>query len=399
MTQNFNFHPFDESTRRNPFPVYAQARRTCPVYEHEGLPVVSIFRYADILEILRDPHTWSNVFPPPPGFARPDHLPPSMLMLDPPEHTRLRSLVNQAFTPRRVRALEKRIEEIAEGLARELVAQRTCDFVATFAYPLPVIVIAELLGIPAEDREQFREWSDALVEHLGGGILAPPAPEVVWKELATIEAMRGYFAEKAAERRRALKDDLLSALVAAEVEGSRLSFDEMLQMLVLLLVAGNETTRNLLSNAVWTLLEHPDALARLRAEPELVPSAVEEVLRFASPIQCDVRRLVRDTEVAGQRIEAEKIALLWLGAANRDETVFPEAERFDIARADNRHLAFGFGPHYCLGANLARLEAQVALRVLLARTRTWRLATSEPLPMHPSLIFRAFTRLPLEVEG
>lgn len=399
MSGAFSFQPFDEATRGNPFPVYAQARRECPVYEHPGLPVVSIFRHGDILEILRDPSTWSNVFPPPPGFVRPDHLPPSMIMVDPPEHTRLRSLVNQAFTPRRVRALEARIEHIAEGLAQELITRGRCDFVEAFAKPLPVIVIAEMIGVPAEDRDQFGEWSDALVENLGGGILGPPQPEVIFRELAAVEAMREYFAEKAEQCRREPKDDLLSALVAAELEGSRLTFDEMLQMLVLLLVAGNETTRNLLTNAIYTLIGHPDALARLRAEEDLIPSAVEEILRFATPVQCDVRRLVRETVVAGVRLEPEKVALLWLGSANRDESVFTDPEVFDIARADNRHVSFGFGPHYCLGANLARLETQVALRVLLRRTRAWRLAESEPLPLHPSLIFRSFTRLPLEVEG
>lgn len=399
MAEQFQFDPFDERTRRNPFPLYAQARREHPVYRHEGLPVVSVFRYDDIQAILRDPSTWSNVFPPPPGFTRPDHLPPSMLMLDPPEHTRLRGLVQQAFTPRRVRELEPRIEAIAEQLASHLVTRRTADFVATFAYPLPVVVIAEMIGVPAEDRELFRHWSDALVENLGGGLLGPPSPEALAKELAAVEAMRAYFVERVEERRRKPREDLLSALVAAELEGSRLTFDEMLQMLVLLLVAGNETTRNLIANAVYTLIEHPESERQLRAHPEHVPSAVEEVLRFASPVQCDVRYLVRDTEVAGRHVEAGTIALLWLGSANRDESVFPDPDVFDIARADNRHLAFGFGPHFCLGANLARLEAQVALRVLLRRVRQWQLATSDPLPLHPSLIFRAMTELPLEVRG
>lgn len=399
MAEQFQFDPFDERTRRNPFPLYAQARREHPVYRHEGLPVVSVFRYDDIQAILRDPSTWSNVFPPPPGFTRPDHLPPSMLMLDPPEHTRLRGLVQQAFTPRRVRELEPRIEAIAEQLASDLVTRGTADFVATFAYPLPVVVIAEMIGVPAEDRELFRHWSDALVENLGGGLLGPPSPEALAKELAAVEAMRAYFVERVEERRRKPREDLLSALVAAELEGSRLTFDEMLQMLVLLLVAGNETTRNLIANAVYTLIEHPESERQLRAHPEHVPSAVEEVLRFASPVQCDVRYLVRDTEVAGRHVEAGTIALLWLGSANRDESVFPDPDVFDIARADNRHLAFGFGPHFCLGANLARLEAQVALRVLLRRVRQWQLATSDPLPLHPSLIFRAMTELPLEVRG
>jgi len=261
------------------------------------------------------------------------------------------------------------------------------------------VVIAEMIGVPTEDRELFRHWSDALVENLGGGLLRPPSPEALAKELAAVEAMRAYFVERVEERRRKPREDLLSALVAAELEGSRLTFDEMLQMLVLLLVAGNETTRNLIANAVYTLIEHPESERHLRAHPEHVPGAVEEVLRFASPVQCDVRYLVQDTEVAGHDVEAGTIALLWLGSANRDETVFPDPDVFDVTRPDNRHLAFGFGPHFCLGANLARLEAQVALRVLLRRVRQWQLATSDPLPLHPSLIFRAMTELPLEVRG
>jgi cytochrome P450 len=339
------------------------------------------------------------VFPPPPGFVRPDHLPPSMLMLDPPEHTRLRGLVNQAFTPRRIRTLEGKIEATARALVRGFARRGECELVADLAEPLPVIVIAEMIGVPADDREKFRLWSDALVENLGGGIFAPPDPHVLERELAAVESMRAYFMERVAERKQQPRDDLLSALIAAELEGSRLTFDEMLQMLVLLLVAGNETTRNLIVNSVVTLLEHPEQLELLRAQPDLVPSAVEEVLRFSSPVQCDVRRLARDTEVAGIPLAAEKIALLWLGSANRDESVFPDPDVFDIRRADNRHLAFGFGPHFCLGANLARLEAQVALRVLLEETRAWRLATEEPLPLHPSVLFRSFTRLPLEVEA
>ncbi len=389
--------PFSETFRRDPFPVYARARRECPVYEHPGLPVVSLFRYADIQAVLRDPTTWSNVFPPPPGFVRPDHLPPSMLMLDPPDHTRLRGLVSQAFTPRRIRALESRIEATARELVWSMKRRQVCELVADLAEPLPVIVIAEMIGVPAEDRVKFRVWSEALVENLGGGIFAPPDPQSLARELAAVEAMRAYFEERVRERKKEPRDDLLSALIAAELEGSRLAFDEMLQMLVLLLVAGNETTRNLIVNAVVTLLEYPDQLALLRERPELVESAVEEVLRFASPVQCDVRRLARDTQVGDVPLIAEKIGLLWLGSANRDQEVFPNPDAFDITRGEQRHLAFGFGPHFCLGANLARLEAQVALRVLLEETSSWRILSEGPLPLHPSVLFRSFTRVPLEV--
>ena len=397
--QLFAFNPFDPDVRYDPFPLYARARREHPVYAHEGLPLVSVFRYDDIQAILKDPTPWSNFFPPPPGVELRADLPPSMLLQDPPEHTRLRGLVNQAFTPRIIRRLEPRMEEIAHELLDVALAQRRVDLVQALTYPLPVIVIAEMIGVPMDHRDQFKEWSDGLVENLGLGLLAPEPPEVITRELQLIDEMRAYFTQLVAERRAQPREDLLSGLVAAEVEGSRLGFDEMLQMLILLLVAGNETTTNLIGNAAVELMEHPDQLARLRAQPELMPTAIDEVLRFSSPVQVDARRAVRRAEVAGQTIEPDSNVLLLLGSANRDESVFDDADTFDIGRADNRHLAFGFGPHYCLGANLARLEAQVAIRVLLERTRRLQRTDAERLPLHPSFIFRGYTSIPVELEA
>ena len=200
------------------------------------------------------------------------------------------------------------------------------------------------------------------------------------------------------ERRRVPKDDLLTALVQAELEGSRLSFDELLAMLILLLVAGNETTTNLIGNAALELLAHPDALRAVRADPSLVPGAIEEVLRFSSPVQMDPRLAVRNVEVQGTIIPAGEFVLCWLGAANRDEAVFERPETFDVRREKQNHVAFGFGPHYCLGASLATLEAQVAVRVLVARTRAFRRTNEEPLPMHPSIVFRGVTSLPMVLD-
>jgi cytochrome P450 len=395
----FSFNPFDPDIRYDPFPLYARARREHPVFVHEGLPVASVFRYDDIHAILKDPTTWSNIFPPPPGVVLRDDLPPSMLMQDPPEHTRLRGLVNQAFTPRMIRRLEPRMEEIAHQLLDAALAVRQVDLVQALTYPLPVIVIAEMIGVPMDHRDQFKEWSDGLVENLGLGIMGPEPPEVIERELRLIDELRAYFTQLVAERRARPREDLLSGLVAAELEGSRLTFDEMLQMLVLLLVAGNETTTNLIGNAAIELMQHPDQLERLRAHPELMPTAIDEVLRFASPVQVDVRRAARTVEVAGHTIAADTNVLLLLGSANRDETVFDRPDTFDIGREDNRHLAFGFGPHYCIGANLARMEAQVAIRVLLQRTKTFRRTDDEKLPLHPSFIFRGFTRIPVELEA
>jgi cytochrome P450 len=393
----FSFDPFDEAIRRDPFALYARARREHPVWAPDGAPVVSIFRYDDIQAILRDPATWSSRFPPPPGFT-PEDLPPSMLVTDPPEHTRLRGLVNQAFTPRMIRRLEPRMREIAEELVAAAVARGDVDLVEALTYPLPVIVIAEIIGIPAEDRAQFKEWSDAAVENLGAVFMGPLPPERIARQRQVRVAMEEYFRGLVEDRRHRPREDLLSGLVAAELEGSRLSFDELLAMLVLLLVAGNETTTTLIGNAVLALLEHPRALAAVRAQPELLPRAVEEVLRWSSPVQMDPRRATRPAEIRGHRIEPGQIVLSWLGSANRDETVFERPEEFDVTRGDNRHLAFGFGPHYCLGASLATLEAEVALGVLLARTRSFARVDDAPLPLHPSIVFRAVTKLPLALE-
>jgi cytochrome P450 len=399
QAQPFTFNPFDPDVRYDPFPLYARARREHPVYVHEGLPLASVFRYDDIQTILKDPTTWSNFFPPPPGVELRADLPPSMLMQDPPEHTRLRGLVNQAFTPRMIRRLEPRMEAIAHELLDAALAQHRVDLVQALTYPLPVIVIAEMIGVPMDHRDQFKDWSDGLVENFGLGLLAPEPPEVIARELQLIDEMRAYFTDLVAERRAHPREDLLSGLAAAELEGSRLTFDEMLQMLILLLVAGNETTTNLIGNAAVELMRHPDQLAGLRANPDLLPSAIDEVLRFSSPVQVDARHALRRAAVRGQTIEADTNVLLLLGSANRDEAVFDDPDTFDIGRADNRHLAFGFGPHYCLGANLARMEAQVAIRVLLERTTRFQRTDDERLPLHPSFIFRGFTRIPVELEA
>jgi len=394
---SFDFNPFDEETRRAPGPIYARARREHPVYRHPGMPITSVFRYADIQGILKDPETWSNNFPPPPGF-NPDDLPePSMLGQDPPEHTRLRSLVNQAFTPRIMKRLEPRMHVIANELLDRALEHDEVDLVAALTYPLPVTVIAEIIGVPPEDNEQFKSWSDAAVENLGNALFVPPPPERLEKLRGLIADMGQYFSQLAEERRRHPREDLLTGLVQAEVEGSKLTREEMLQMLTLLLVAGNETTTTLIGNAALDLLDHPDQLARLRRELDLIPSAIEEVLRYSSPVQMDPRCAKRRVELHGHAIEPNEIIVCWLGSANRDEEVFTDPERFDITRDDNRHLSFGFGPHYCLGANLARLEAQVAIRTLLTRTRSFARTGTGPLPLHPSIVFRGVTRLPVHL--
>jgi cytochrome P450 len=393
----FHFDPFDPATRREPYAVYARARREHPVYRHEGFPVVSVFRYADVQSILKDAATWSSDFDRP-GLDR-SEAPPSMIGLDPPSHTRLRALVNQAFTPRIIRNLESRMHEIAGELVDDAVARGEVDLVRSLTYPLPVVVIAEIIGVPPADREQFKHWSDVAVAGLGSALFRPPTAERMAELDQARTEMGRYFSALADERRRAPREDLLTGLVQAELEGSRLSHVEMLSMLVLLLVAGNETTTSLIGNAVLTLLDHPDELARVRADRALLPSAIDEVMRWSSPVQMDPRRATRALELRGEPIAENQLVVSWIGSANRDEDVFADPDRFDIGRRDNRHIGFGLGPHYCLGANLARLEAQVAMAALLDRTRAFERTGSEPLPIHPSIVFRGVTELPLRLHA
>ena len=404
MDEAFAFQPLDPATRRDPFALYARGRREHPVFAHTGLPlrVFSVFRYADVQAILRDADAFSNVFQLAaiaPEVELGDARPPSMLGTDPPEHTRLRSLVNKAFTPRIIQRLEGRMEAIAEELLDAALAKREVDLVQALSYPLPVTVIAEIIGIPPADRERFKAWSDQAVANLGVAFMAGVDPERVRRQLALFEEMRAYLVPLAEQRRSAPREDLLTGLVRAEHEGSRLSYDEMLSMLVLLLVAGNETTTTLIGNAALELVARPAEQERLRAEPSLLPRAIEEVLRFASPVQFAPRRATRAAELAGVAVREHDILLCWIGSANRDETVFADPERFDPARDPNPHVSFGFGVHYCIGANLARLEARVALAALLRRTRRIELASEEALPLHPSPVFRGVTKLPVRLRA
>jgi cytochrome P450 len=398
MSDPFSFNPLDEPTRRDPYPTYRAGRQNQRIYVHPGLGAASVFRYADCESVLRDPATWSNVFPQPDIEGAERFGPPGMIGTDPPEHSRLRGLVNVAFTPRIIRRREARIREIAEELVESAIQQGTVDLVDAFTYPLPTMVIAEIIGIPTADRAQFKQWSDEIVATLGLDLIGQARdPDEIRAAIERRDKMAAYFETLADLRRAEPLEDLLSGLVHAEVDGEKLDADELLSMLILLLVAGNETTTTLIGNCVVTLLEHPDQLDRLRADPSLVPSAVEEVLRFSSPIQVDPRCATRDVEMHGEKVRKDQILLCWLGAANRDEEVFERPEEFDIGRSENRHLAFGFGTHFCLGSNLARLEAQIAVHTLLEKTKGFELATDAPLPLHPSFVFRSFTQIPLKL--
>ena len=400
MSGDFAFSPIDPAVRRDPWPHYARGRREYPVFVHEGLPlrVASVFRYADVQAILRDDVVFSNSFPiggQLPG-ARPEDLPPpNMLGTDGADHTRLRGLVNKAFTPRIVRQLEPRMRDIARELVADARAKGEVDLVQALTYPLPVTVISEMIGVPPEDRARFKAWSDEAVASLGLVFVGGADPARMERQMQILNEMRDYLIPLAEQRKRSPREDLLTGLVQAEHEGSRLSHDEMIQMVVLLLVAGNETTTTLIGNAVLELAARPAVADALRRDPAGLDAAIEEVLRWSSPVQFDPRRVTRTIELHGVKLEPEDFVLCWIGSANRDETVFERADEFDAARAKNPHIAFGFGAHYCLGANLARLEARMALEALLGATRAIELATDAPLPLHPSPVFRGVTRLPV----
>lgn len=316
----------------------------------------------------------------------------NLLMIDGPRHRRLRGLVSKAFTPRRVEALRPRVEALAETLLERMAAQREVDLIRDFAQPLPTIVIAELLGAPSAEHVRFRAWSDALVELLDplSGHEGLDPPKRANRELSAY--LRGLLAE----RRHAPQDDLLSAMSEAREDGESLAEGELIALASLLLAAGNETTTSLIGNAVLLLLRYPGERKRLQDDLALIPSAVEECLRFEPPVQLTDRAVVEPVELAGVRLKPGVIVAALIAAANRDPEQFADAERFDVGRADNRHLAFGLGNHYCLGAALARLEAQVALRALLRRFPDFD-GPAAPPGWKASIVLRGPTALPVRL--
>jgi cytochrome P450 len=376
----------DPAFLEDPFPFYEMGRQMSPL-RIPNMEMWMAFKYEECVSMLRDHATWSSFG----GQQAPDAPPPSMLGSDPPRHTRLRALVSQAFTPRMVEQLEPRIRDIAAELLAPAFEAGECDLVETLSYPLPVIVIAEILGVPPEDRGSFKEWSDEVVASLGSGLNGQG--RAVRQDI--FEEMRDYLMAMVEERRRSPKNDLISGLVQAEMDGEKLTFDELLQMLILLLVAGNETTTNLIGNTALEFMAHPDEFAKVRANPGLIPSALEEVLRFNSPVQATVRRPSRDVELSGKPIAQGTPVLVWLAAANRDPEQFADPLRFDVTRSPNRHIAFGMGIHFCLGAPLARLEAKVALEELLNRVHGFERTTDGILPRVPTFIMRGVTSLPV----
>jgi cytochrome P450 len=362
-TQQLNYSPFDPDVIVDPYPVYRDLRDHAPAYWSAEAHSWVLSRYDDVSAALADPATYSSasgVYPTPPEVNMTDLFLPMLVMSDPPRHTQLRQLVSKAFTPRRIAALEPAIQTVVDDLLDRTPAAGPWDFVSGFSGPLPAIVIADMLGVPREDQDRFRDWSTTLVQ-------SNPIRGEMGVGMEAAAALYNYFAAFLAERRTHPQDDLMTALVQAEVEGQRLSEDELLGFCLLLLVAGHETTTNLLSNGVVLLAEHAESRQRLAEEPELVALAVEELLRYDSPIQGIGRTLTRPVELHGQRMEPGQSVLLLFGSANRDERAFPDAEAFDIGRRPERHVGLGRGIHFCLGASLARMESRIALQALLRR--------------------------------
>lgn len=359
------YNPLSAKLRANPYPIYEELRRKDPVHRMRLRNAWLLTNYADMDMVLRDSRRFRNAGR---QFGYIDQV--SLLGRDPPEHTRIRGLVARGFTPRSVAALEPRIRERVSELLANVEGKRRFDLIEEFAYPLPVMVIAELLGVPPEDREQFNEWSN-IVSLTVDPMLNKRQVAQVQKAVNEVFA---YLEAIAEERRREPQEDLVSALVTAEVDGERLERDDLLINLLLVLVAGNETTRNLIGNGTLALLRNPKELQRLRDDPALIGGAVDELLRYDSPVQLNSRVVHEPFELHGRRIEAGHQVICILGAGNRDPEVFSEPDRLDVGRSAGNHLSFGRGIHYCLGAPLALMEARVAFEALLPRLDGLRLA-------------------------
>jgi cytochrome P450 len=371
-----------------------------------GVDAWVITRYDDVRSVLGDPrfakdmNTYAGAAPGRrPVFEDDDGFGPNMLNADPPDHTRLRRLVSKAFTPRRVEGMRPRLEEITTALLDAMTGQQRVDLIDAFALPLPVTVICELLGVPLEDRDHFRAWTAAMISPSQG-------PE---GQRGATRAMRRYMRDLVARRRGDVdvavdgdeQPDLLSALIAAsdESQGGRLSTAELESMLMLLLIAGHETTVNLIGNGTLALLRNPDQLELLRSRPELIPNAIEELLRYEGPVELGTFRFAReDIELRGVTIPARSVVSVVLRSADHDSDHFMAADRLDITRTDNHHLAFGHGIHFCLGAPLARMEGRVALGALLDRFPNLQLAARvEDLEWRPSPILRGLKSLPVRL--
>lgn len=385
----------------DPYPVFEALRARAPVHWSEAWGSWVVTRYADVTAILRDPRAFSNVGRSAAVERVPDEqrerLGPmfdsfrvGMPSSDPPAHTRLRTLVNKAVTPSRVEAMRPRIQALFDEILDRVVDSGRMELIATIAYPFPARVVAELVGLPVEDVEQFKRWSDEIVALHASGRPDPAAAEVAW---GAWQATRDWLDGLIADRRARPRDDVLSILVNARIEGDALSEVEILSTLVTLMTAGHVTTTGLIGNGILTLLSHPDQLARLRAEHGLIRTTVDEVLRYESPFPRAWRRTTREVELGGVTIPADAIVSASLASANRDPEQFPQADRFDVGRQPNRHVGLGAGIHFCLGAPLAKLEGEIAFETLARRLPD--LALDGEPSWQPSITHHVLDSLPV----
>jgi cytochrome P450 len=395
---------FSPDFKANPYPAYAQLRSTAPIHRvtlPDGRAMWLVTRYEDVAAVFKDERfvkDWRNAvtpeqlaqIPPIPEVMKP--LSRNMLDMDPPDHERLRALVSKAFTPRLIERMRPRVQAIADALLDAAQDKGEMDLIDDYAFPLPITVIAELLGVPVEDRNKFREWSDAAVS-------GNATQEYVEKILIPhMQAFTDYLRAMFEEKRKNPKDDLISALVRAEEAGDKLSEDELLAMVFLLLIAGHETTVNLIGNGMLALLQHPDQLQKLKNDPSLIKPAIEELLRYDGPVETSTERFTReDVVIGGTLIPKGEMVMVVIASADHDPERFPEPDALDVTRADNKHLAFGKGIHFCLGAPLARMEGQIAINTLLRRMPNLRLKDSpESLAWRPGLVLRGLKGLPVE---
>lgn len=389
-----DYNPFSPEVRENPYPYYTYLRQHAPVYQIPSVGFWAVSRYDDVIYILRNPQIFSaatvyatmtgdlNPFPP---------QAPALVSTDPPDHTRLRKLVNRAFTPRRVASLELHIREVVRQLLERMAAQSACDLIRDFAAPLPGIIIAELMGVEPERRGDFKRWAEDIVRGCGG---AGIPQEEHGKIRQSLTDFRTYLQAAIASYRRRPGDNLLSDLVRAEEENQTLTAEEIMSLAILVQLGGNETTTDLLGNAVLALFQHPQEFAKVQADLTLVSQLAEEAVRYEAPVQWLMRQTTQETELAGTKLPAGAIVMALFGSANRDERKFPDPDRFDISRNTEGHVGFGFGIHFCLGAQLARLIARVALEELLRRfpRLSWR---DEQVTRSESFFLRGLKSLPL----
>ncbi|QDL09526.1 cytochrome P450 [Brasilonema octagenarum UFV-E1] len=366
MTSDLQFRPTDPQFLLNPYPWLAKMRQEAPVFYDKEQQAWMVFRYDDVERVSSQWKTFSSKSPKPLGR---EDFTQDLIHTDPPKHQSLRTLVQKVFTPNRVEALAPRITELTHELLDQMKQHKQVDLIQAFSSPLPIIVIGEILGVPLEDRENFKHWSDG----------------VLGSDPTAIKNMADYFRQLLKERRSHPGQDLISDLIAAYEEGEKLTGQEVVDFCILLLTAGNETTTNLITNTIWCLHEHPDENQRLLHDLSLLPSAIEEVLRYYSPITFLNRFTQVETQIGDQTIPPGQLVHPWLTSANRDELHFENADRFIIDREPNKHFAFGNGIHFCLGAPLTRLEAKIGLKALLSEFPNLRVDSKEPLKPIPNI--------------